>query len=401
MWALLAAVVLILAGGVAQAQSANENGSGLELCFRAARAAIAVCSEQSNNPEQRVDCLAKARADQLECINQALSAAANKPPEDFSKTARSSAPAAGGAATEAPDARKAPAPVDSVGSVPAEDTTAIERPDRTPAPAAEPMQANKLPSLAAEPSGAMRPDRTTEPIPQPTEANKSPSMAPEPSGAAMRPDRTPEPTPQPTQANKPSSIAPEPSGAIRPDRTPEPTPQPTQANKLPSTAPEPSAMRDAPMPQPDWVVSETTSPVDYSPLVNAVIRSTSGEKDGPNIFTVRCRAQRTEVSLGTNGAWGVPRGNLLQVDYQIDGQASVRQQWVLAADGKTATYKDDAVALLRSIPDGAALKVAVADKDNIRREALFQLAGLSAIRQKIAAACKWTPATARTSSDGR
>src|SRR3974377_164085 len=73
MWALLAAIALILAGGVAQAQSADENESGLESCFRAAHAAIAVCSEQPNNPEQRVDCLAKARADHLEVIKQGLS----------------------------------------------------------------------------------------------------------------------------------------------------------------------------------------------------------------------------------------------------------------------------------------------------------------------------------------
>jgi len=312
MWALLAAIALILAGGVAQAQSADENESGLESCFRAAHAAIAVCSEQPNNPEQRVDCLAKARADQLECINQALSAAGNKPPEN-SKTARS-APAA----IEAPAALKAPAPVDSVGSVPTDDTAAIERPDPTPEPIPEPIQADK----ASEPSAEMRPETS-------------------------------------------------------------------------------SKKDDAPTPQPGWVLSETTSPVDYSPLVSAVVRATSGENDGPNSFAVRCRAQRTEVSLATNGAWGVRRGNVLQVDYQIDDRPSIRQQWMLAADGKTATYKDDAVELLRSIPDGAALKVAVADKDNVRREATFQLAGLSAIRQKIAAACKWTPAPTRTSSHGR
>jgi hypothetical protein len=399
MWALLAAIALILAGGAAQAQSADESESGLESCFRAARAAIAVCSERSDNPEQRVDCLAKARADQLECINQALSAAGNKLPEN-SKTARS-APAARGAEIEAPDALKAPAPVDSVGSVPADDTAAIERPDRTPEPTPEPIQANKAPSVAPEPSVAIRPDRTPEPTLEPMQANK----APEPSGE-MRPDRAPEPTPEPIQANKAPSVPPEPSGAIRPDRTPEPTLEPMQANKAPEPSgemrPETSGKRDdAPMPQPDWVVSETTSPVDYSPLVSAVIRSTSGENDGPNSFAVRCRAQRTEVSLATNGAWGVRRGNVLQVDYQIEDRPSIRQQWILAADGKTATYKDDAVELLQSIPDGAALKVAIADKDNVRREATFQLAGLSAIRQKIAAACKWTPAPTRTSSHGR
>jgi hypothetical protein len=301
MWALLAAIALILTGGAAQAQSANQNEPGLESCFRAAHAAIAVCSEQSDNPEQRVDCLAKARADQLECINRALSAAGNKPPEN-SKTARS-ASAAGGAATKAPDALKAPAPADSVGGVPVNDATATEQPDRTP--------------------GSIR---------EPTEANKAPSMAPEPSGA-----RTPEPRLEPMQANKPPSTAPEPSGAMRPDRTPEPTSEPTQANKLPSMAPEPSAMRpetsgkkdDAHTPQRDWVVSETTSPVDYSSLVSAVIRSTSSEKDGrivlqfaavPNAPKFRwertergaCLAEtsfrstiksRTGRAFGNNGYW--------------------------------------------------------------------------------------------------
>src|SRR3974377_2320869 len=96
--------------------------------------------------------------------------------------------------------------------------------------------------------------------------------------------------------------APEPSGEMRPE---------TSGKK-----------DDAPMPQPDWVVSETTSPVDYSPLVSAVIRSTSGENDGPNSLAIRCRAQRTEASLATNGAWGVPRGNVLQVDYQLDNRRS-------------------------------------------------------------------------------
>ena len=91
MWALLAAVALILAGGAAQAQSADESESGLESCFRAALA-IAVCSELSDNSKQRVDCLAKARADQLDSIKETLSASRNKPPENSSKTG--SAPAA-------------------------------------------------------------------------------------------------------------------------------------------------------------------------------------------------------------------------------------------------------------------------------------------------------------------
>jgi hypothetical protein len=151
----------------------------------------------------------------------------------------------------------------------------------------------------------------------------------------------------------------------------------------------------------DWILSETTSPVDFSPLTTAVIRSTSNVKDGPNILAVRCRAQHTELSVRTDGAWAVRHGSGFLVDYQIDEQPVVREPWMLSADGKTATYKNDPVELLRSIPEGAILKIAVTDKGNIRREATFALRGLSGIRKEVGTTCKWLPVTANTSSDRR
>jgi hypothetical protein len=154
---------------------------------------------------------------------------------------------------------------------------------------------------------------------------------------------------------------------------------------------------DRPAQQADWILSETTSPVHYSPLITAVIRATSDVKDGPNSLAVRCRAQRTELSIRTDGAWVAPRGNDVMVDYQINDQPVVRQPWILSADGKTASYRNDPVELLRSIPEGATLKVAVADKGNIRREATFELTGLSGIRQKVGTTCKWAPVTATSS----
>jgi hypothetical protein len=189
-----------------------------------------------------------------------------------------------------------------------------------------------------------------------------------------------------------------------------PSPEPTPASVAPSLAEAPTATvppdtsakkNDRPAQRTDWIVSETTSPVDYSPLVNAIIRATSDVKDGPNSFAVRCRAQHTELSIRTDGAWAAPRGNDLLVDTQIDDRPVVRQPWILSADGKTATYKNDPVELLQSIPEGATLKVAVADKGNVRREATFELTGLSGIRQKVGTACKWAPVTAKASSEKR
>jgi len=146
-----------------------------------------------------------------------------------------------------------------------------------------------------------------------------------------------------------------------------------------------------------WVVSETTSPVDYSPLITAEIRAASNVTDAPNTLAVRCSGARTELLLRTEGAWRASRASEVQVDYQINDQHFVRLQWTVSADGKTARYKDDAVELLRSLPEGARLKMSVLDRQGLGQEATFQLTGLDNVRKKIGLACKW-PSTAETMS---
>ncbi len=314
----LAIIALLIAGGVAQAQSANEGMSALQSCFQDGRAADAICSKLSDDQGQQADCLRKAQAVQLECLVRVLSEEHDGPkaPRRSAAAARP-APAAVLPAPETPSEgspSNVSAPVVSVGSIGAEGPA--DRSDAAPAP--ESPQARTFSALAEAPSGPMRADVSDEKVARPAEG-------------------------------------------------------------------------------PDWILSETTSPVDYSPLVAAVIRATSAVSDGPNILVVRCRSGHTEFSLRTDAAWAAQRGNNVPVDYQINDRPIVRQQWTLSADGKTATYKDDPVELLRSIPEGASLKVSVVDKGNVRRDATFRLAGLSAVRQRVAAACKWTPATARTS----
>jgi hypothetical protein len=143
---------------------------------------------------------------------------------------------------------------------------------------------------------------------------------------------------------------------------------------------------------PDWIVSETTSPVDYSPLITAVIRSTTSLQDAPNTLVIRCLGPRTEVLLRTEGTWRASRAGKVQVDYQIDDQPLARLQWTTSADGKTASYGNDAVGFLQSLPEGARLKIKVLDRAGPGHEATFQLAGLDAVRKKIAVPCKWSTA---------
>jgi hypothetical protein len=158
----------------------------------------------------------------------------------------------------------------------------------------------------------------------------------------------------------------------------------------------PSGPRDT-----NWIVSETTSPVDYAPVITAAIRLPFTVKHAPTTLAIRCRGARTELLVRTEGTWRPSRVREVQVDYQINDQPLVRLAWAVSADGRTAIYKDDAVALLQSLPEGARLKINVLDEPGASHEATFELAGLDAVREKIAAACKWTPPANKTSSEKR
>ena len=114
-------------------------------------------------------------------------------------------------------------------------------------------------------------------------------------------------------------------------------------------------------------------------------------KHAPSILAMRCRGGRTEFLVRTEGTWRASRAREVQVDYQINDQPVVKLAWTMSADGRTAIYKDDPVALLQSLPEGALLKINVRDEPGASHEAAFELTGLDAVREKIAAACKWPP----------
>ncbi len=152
-------------------------------------------------------------------------------------------------------------------------------------------------------------------------------------------------------------------------------------------------------PDTDWIVSQTTSPIDYAPLITVAIRLPFTVKHAPTTLAIRCRGGRTEFLVRTEGTWRVSRAREVQVDYQINDQPVVRLPWTMSADGRTAIYKDDPVALLQSLPEGARLKINVLDEPSASHEATFDLAGLDAVREKIAAACKWPPPGNKMSSE--
>jgi hypothetical protein len=142
-----------------------------------------------------------------------------------------------------------------------------------------------------------------------------------------------------------------------------------------------------------WLVSETTSPVDYSPQVSASNLSHATAEDAPSSFAIRCRLRRIELSVSTAGIWKAPTNDQIRVAYRIDEQPTVEALWIAARDGHTASFKGDALQLLHSLPNSGLMSISVFDWQGPAHEAVFQLDGLAAVRQKILEACKATPAT--------
>jgi hypothetical protein len=181
-----------------------------------------------------------------------------------------------------------------------------------------------------------------------------------------------------------------PPGIVQPE-TPTATVSPAEMTTGTTSPSVPARSVDIPPPDTNWLVSETTSPVDFTPLLTAMTRLPSSMKHAPNMLAIRCRGGRTELLVRTGGTWRVSRAREVQIEYQINDQPSVRLAWAASADGKTAIYKDDPVGLLRSLPEAARLKINMLDEPDPNHEATFPLAGLDAVRGKIAAACQWPP----------
>jgi hypothetical protein len=152
---------------------------------------------------------------------------------------------------------------------------------------------------------------------------------------------------------------------------------------------------NAPAPAParpsvaNWVISETTSPVDYSPQITAAISSGSAVKDAPSSFSIRCRGQRTELLVSTAGSWRPSSNGEFKVSYRINDQPAVEGRWAAIAGGRTAVFIGDVVQFLRSLPEQGRISISVYDWLGPAHDATFQFSGLDDVRRRIAEACKW------------
>ena len=356
----LIGIPLVFLSGIAFAQSSDQRVSRqVKGCLQVASLADSICEKQTDSAE-RLSCMEKTRAAQIECLQRilpdeaAIAPKISEPSAVFTRDSAQRLPVmpSTGAITEGSTEPEV--------AVTRHEPTAVIRPAET-----------VLPTELAQPAEAVRPAEISQPmdVAKPVE----PAQAVE--------------TAHPEEAVKTAETA-------RPTETAKPAAQPVGAD-LPSA----SAKAMINSVETKWIVSETTSPINYSPLVSAIIRPRQQVNSGLSGLTVSCRGKRTELSLRLMGDINVPRFGEIRIDSQIGDRRPVKQRWIWDEQGTILIYQDDPVALLQSIPEGARLRLGLGDSNGARHMATYQLFGLDVVRKKVANACAWPPSSAQASSE--
>lgn len=142
----------------------------------------------------------------------------------------------------------------------------------------------------------------------------------------------------------------------------------------------------------NWIISETTSPVNYTPLVTATASSRSGPDGSPMRLAIYCRGGRTELVVSGPSVSGG------SADYTISYRVNDGQPVQLAAAsplfGRGAAFTGEVVRLLQSLPEDGHIDVRITGRSGAAQDGYFSLSGLKWAREKLAAACKWPQATA-------
>jgi hypothetical protein len=143
----------------------------------------------------------------------------------------------------------------------------------------------------------------------------------------------------------------------------------------------------------NWIISETTSPVDYTPIVAATAVSTGGSDGSSMHLSIHCRGGRTELVVAG------PAVSRSSGDYVIFYRVNDGQQVQLAGGspsfGTGVAFTGDIVRLLQSLPENGHIAVRVSARGSAAQDGRFSLGGLKTVREKLAAACKWPSAVAR------
>ena len=133
----------------------------------------------------------------------------------------------------------------------------------------------------------------------------------------------------------------------------------------------------------EWSIEETKSPVDDSQEVFATLSS----EDGRSELIIRCKDRKTELAVLPHGLFAPERGTVL---LQINDGTAVTASWSASSNGK-GLFAPNATALIKTLPDDGKLFVRATGYGRQADDATFQLGAVTAVKNRVSAACKWPP----------
>jgi hypothetical protein len=143
----------------------------------------------------------------------------------------------------------------------------------------------------------------------------------------------------------------------------------------------------------NWIVSQTTSPLDYTPVAIATASSRVGPDGATLQLSIQCRGGRTDLVIGD------PAVALRAEDHVVSYAVNDSQPAVVAAgaaaSGTGVALRGDVVRLLASLPDHGDIAFRVTNRQGATLEGRYALAGLKTLLARLAGPCKW-PAAAGT-----
>ena len=114
----------------------------------------------------------------------------------------------------------------------------------------------------------------------------------------------------------------------------------------------------APAPGSDnWIVSETTSPVDYTPIVSATAVSTGGSDGSSMHLSIHCRGGRTELVVA--GPAVSRSGGDYVISYRVNDGQPVQLAAGSPSFGTGVAFTGDIVRLLQSLPENGHIAVRI------------------------------------------
>jgi hypothetical protein len=148
----------------------------------------------------------------------------------------------------------------------------------------------------------------------------------------------------------------------------------------------------------DWVVSETTSPVDYSPV--AVATATSVAMDGaPLQLSIQCRGGRTDLVIASPML--TRRAEEYAVSYSANDGLPVSLPVAAAPSGSALAAKTDVMRLLNGLPAQGAFALRITARNGAVLEGRYALDSLRAVAERLARPCQWAASTRGSAPENR